>query len=605
MGQSTRREFLRRTGQAGIALGLGSNLGALAGCDSVSSASGRYDVIIIGGGTAGTIVAAKLQAASGGRKRILIIEAGGPTAASIGGTDYPVWLPPDRNDLTIFDVPGQYSQIPFTPAGAPYQLTETSFTYQGIGLGGNSQFNGMLFQTNPPLVFNRSWPGGWGWKDLAPYFKRIRQNIPVTNTPSTNGIPQNTGPAEIVHPLYESMGWVEGDTSRPFPEEGVFSRPYVATEDGRRAGPVSGYFEEVDPGGVPVEGLEILEFTKADLIEFDGRGRAEAVHYTKRGALDQKLPGEPGTARLKKGGLLVLAAGALVTPRLLLLSGVGPKGREAEIFPGQSPAPFTIDNQRVGVGLFDHVMTLVAYNYDGQIPYQAYNYGNYAGNEADLQAYLENGRGPYAQYQPVSILNYRYNSDVPNVEVFLNPNGAGPSDGPYYGPNTLSAFVMLLNPKARGLVTLDENGNVRFPNIYMPPDTVEGQEDIELMTQAVFDLIQLFEEDPGLSIAFGPGSPSHPDLDPDNIEDIRTYVTSPSPVDNVYYSRLIINHWGGTARLADGPGGVDPETLILRGTENVAVVDASLIPTIVTGHPVGTIMAVADRAGDILAARIG
>ncbi|MGH7891968.1 MAG: GMC family oxidoreductase N-terminal domain-containing protein, partial [Thermodesulfobacteriota bacterium] len=256
MGQSTRREFLRRTGQAGIALGLGSNLGALAGCDSVSSASGRYDVIIIGGGTAGTIVAAKLQAASGGRKRILIIEAGGPTAASIGGTDYPVWLPPDRNDLTIFDVPGQYSQIPFTPAGAPYQLTETSFTYQGIGLGGNSQFNGMLFQTNPPLVFNRSWPGGWGWKDLAPYFKRIRQNIPVTNTPSTNGIPQNTGPAEIVHPLYESMGWVEGDTSRPFPEEGVFSRPYVATEDGRRAGPVSGYFEEVDPGGFPVEGLE-------------------------------------------------------------------------------------------------------------------------------------------------------------------------------------------------------------------------------------------------------------------------------------------------------------------------------------------------------------
>ena len=125
------------------------------------------------------------------------------------------------------------------------------------------------------------------------------------------------------------------------------------------------------------------------------------------------------------------------------------------------------------------------------------------------------------------------------------------------------------------------------------------------MAQAVFDLIQLFEEDPGLSIAFGPGSPSHPTLNPDNFDDIRTYVTSPSPVDGVYYSRLIINHWGGTAGSADGPGGVDPETLILRGTENVAVVDASLIPTVVPAHPVGTIMAVADRAGDILAARIG
>jgi len=84
--------------------------------------------------------------------------------------------------------------------------------------------------------------------------------------------------------------------------------------------------------------------------------------------------------------------------------------------------------------------------------------------------------------------------------------------------------------------------------------------------------------------------------------DIRTYVTGPSPVDGVYFNRLVINHFGGTAALSNGPGGVNPGTLILRGTRNVAVVDASLIPTIVPAHPVGTIMAVADRAGDILAA---
>lgn len=603
MPRSSRREFLKQVGRAGIALSVASQFSALTGCESVSHASGRYDVIIIGGGTAGTIVAAKLQAASAGRRRILTIEAGGPTAASIGGTDRPPWVPPDRTDLTIFDVPGEYSQIANMPLGVPYKLTNTPFTYQGIGLGGNSMFNGMLFQTNPPLVFNRDWPGGWGWKEIAPYFTRIRQNIPVTNTPSTNGVPQNTGPAEIVHPLYESNGWVEGNTSRPFPEEGVFSRPYVTAKDGKRASPVSAYFEEVDPGGVPVEGLEILEFAKADLIEFDSKGRAQAVLYTKRSALDQNLPGEPGTARLKRGGLLVMAAGALITPRLLLLSSVGPKGRESEIFPGQSAPPFAIDNQHVGVGLFDHVLTMVTYGYDGPIPYQAYNYGDYEGNAAQIEEYLESGSGPYAQYQPVSILNYRYNSDVPNVEVFINPNGAGTPGGPYYGPNTLSAFIMLLNPKSRGLVTLDENGNVMVPNIYMPPDTPEGQEDIELMTQATFDIIQLFMEDKGLGIVFGPGSSSHPNLNPDNIDDIRTYVTSPSPVDGVYYSRLIVNHWGGTARLTDGPGGVDPETLMLRGTENVAVVDASLIPTVVTAHPVGTIMAVADRAGDILISR--
>ena len=320
-----------------------------------------------------------------------------------------------------------------------------------------------------------------------------------------------------------------------------------------------------------------------------------------RSGLDQSQPGTPGTAKLRSGGLLVMAAGALVTPRLLLLSGVGPKGREAEIFPGRSPASFAIDNKMVGVGVFDHVMTSLVYRYDGPVPYQAYNYGDYAANEEDLQSYLADGSGPYAQYQPVSILNYAVRGTIPSVEVFLNPNGAGTPGGTYYGPNTLSAYVMLLNPKARGLIKLDEKGDVKPPDIYLP-DTPAGAADTSLMAKAVFDLIQLFAQDPGLKIVFGPGGISHPKLNPDSMADIRTYVTGPSPVDGVYFNRLVINHFGGTAALSNGPGGVNPGTLILRGTRNVAVVDASLIPTIVPAHPVGTIMAVADRAGDILAA---
>ena len=71
----------------------------------------------------------------------------------------------------------------------------------------------------------------------------------------------------------------------------------------------------------------------------------------------------------------------------------------------------------------------------------------------------------------------------------------------------------------------------------------------------------------------------------------------------VCFNKLIINHFGVTVALSNGPGGADPKTLIVRGTTNVAVVDASLIPTSVVAHPVGTIMAIDDRASDILAAR--
>ena len=187
MTRISRREFLRRAGHAGLAVGIGAQVGGLAACgDSVQDASGQYDAIIVGGGSAGAIVAAKLQMASRGRKRMLVIEAGGPTSAAIGGTHWPEWLPPERSDLTIFDVPGQYSQMAFMPLGVPYQLTETGFTFQGIGLGGNCMFNGMLFQTNPPAVFDRRWPSGWHWSDIEPYFERVRQRVPVTNTPATS-----------------------------------------------------------------------------------------------------------------------------------------------------------------------------------------------------------------------------------------------------------------------------------------------------------------------------------------------------------------------------------------------------------------------------------
>jgi len=602
MSTLSRREFLR---QAALTIAIGSQLGALAGCaggasGSITQSTGEYDVIIVGGGSAGTIVAARLLGAMKGKKRILIIEAGGPTSAAIGGTAFPPWLPPNRSDLTIFDVPGEYSQMAFMPLGMPYQLTETGFTYQGIGLGGNSQFNGMLFQTNPAQVFDQSWPAGWQWTDMQPYFASVRASVPVTNTPSTDGLAYNAGPAQIVNPLFAGEGWVEGDTSQPFAGTGIYSAPYVAATEGRRAGPISGYFAEADPGGVPIAGLELLLFSKAERIEFDDAGAAQAVHYVSRGTLDQTQPGNAGIARLKPGGLLVMAAGALVTPRLLLLSGVGPRGLEDQIFPGQSRPPFAIGNPMVGVSVFDHVMTMITYNYTGSVPYQAYNYGNYSGNAADLDTYLGNGSGPYAQYQPVSILNYALGGGaIPNVEIFLNPNGAGAPGGTYYSSNSMSAFLMLLNPQARGLITLDLAGNVNYPNIYLP-NTPAGTADTTLMTQAVYDMIQLFEKNPDLEIVFGPGGLSHPSLNPNSLADVQTYVTGPAPVDNIYFNRLIINHFGGTAPLSAGPGGVNPKTLILRGTSNVAVVDASLIPTIVPAHPIGTIMAVALRAGDIL-----
>ena len=158
---------------------------------------------------------------------------------------------------------------------------------------------------------------------------------------------------------------------------------------------------------------------------------------------------------------MILAAGALATPRLLLRSGVGPRGRESEMLP-EGAAPFAIDNPRVGVGVFDHVISLVAWDYSEPIEYQAYDYGDFAANHADLERYLAGGSGPYAQYRPVSILDYAYGGAAPDTEIFVDPNGVGPLDGKYRKHRALATYVMLLDPIARGLIRLDEKGDVRI-----------------------------------------------------------------------------------------------------------------------------------------------
>src|SRR5580704_7175676 len=114
------------------------------------------------------------------------------------------------------------------------------------------------------------------------------------------------------------------------------------------------------PSGSPLSNLEIA-CAKVTGIDFSD-GEAVTAHFNQRSGLDQSQTGTAEKVRLSPGGLVIMAAGALITPKLLLLSSIGPRGLESEIFPGQSPAPFVIDNPLVGV--YDHVMSMVTYNYE-------------------------------------------------------------------------------------------------------------------------------------------------------------------------------------------------------------------------------------------------
>lgn len=224
-----------------------------------------------------------------------------------------------------------------------------------------------------------------------------------------------------------------------------------------------------------------------------------------------------------------------MSPRLLLLSGVGPFARHDEIFFDGFSVPFHIDNPGIGTGLFDHVAALLAYqDVSSPAEYTAYHYSDYTANAADLTRYAGLRAGPYAQYGPVSVMHQkiRRRERSPDVEVFINPFGAGAAGGPYNGARHFSAFAMLLRPEARAVMKIDRDGFVTYPQIYLT-----NERDAELIATAIQQLIFMYRDNSDWVLTFGPGGSSHPHLDPDRFDDVLAYVRGFDPVDGVFYTR--------------------------------------------------------------------
>ncbi len=594
----TRKDFLKDT--AIIAASLAFMPRNMFAADALQDKG--FDYIIVGAGASGVIVAQRLVEAG---KKVLLIEAGGPTAKAVGGNDYPAFV--KDSSRTIFDVPGEYGGIAWQAKGEKYKLKEAGFTYQGMGYGGNSQFNGMLFQMAPAYDFDKSWPSGWKSGDMRGYGERILGKMHVTDKPSVDGKHYLNPGADAVHQAYKQNGFLSKDTSvLGGLGDRYYSYPYVVTKDGLRGGPVASYLTSIvdERGESKVANFKIFRQCKVEKIMFDSaqKGKAVGVTLTRRKDLqDLDNSGVKTTeiALLRNGGKVILAAGALLTPRLLLLSGVGPVARASEIFRDGFSVPLHIDNPAIGTKLFDHVGAMISYEFTGTNSYGTYNYALYENHQADIAKFLSSNTGPYTQYGPISVAHDSIGqaNGQANVEYFMNALGAGTKGQPYHTVKDFSIFTMLMRPTARDVLKIGKDSFVQYPLLYLTNDN-----DMNLMAESIRKLIRIMKSNPNFKLKLGPGGMSHPGLNPENIQDVKTYLSSWDPFRTpngsvAHYSRLIMNHWGGTVAIGTA---VDPANLAVRGTSNVHVVDASLIPEPLSAHPVATIMAVAEKAADTL-----
>lgn len=600
----SRKEFLRDT--VFVAAGLAFLPRSLFG-ETTSEEKG-FDFIIVGGGASGVIAAQRLVEAG---KKVLLIEAGGPTSKRVGGNDYPSYI--TDQSQTIFDIPGEYGNIAWQAKGDKYKLKETPFTYQGMGYGGNSQFNGMLFQMAPAYDFDKNWPVGWKSGDIRAYGERIQSKMHISGTPSVDGKHYLNLAADAVHAVYAANGFAAKDTSfLGGLGERYFSYPTVVSKDGTRGGPVEAYLTSIvgENGESKVPNFTIFRQCKVEKILFDDnqRNKAVGVSLTRRKNLqDSNASGEKTTevALLKNGGRVIMAAGALITPRLLMLSGIGPQSRRNEILGANSPVQFHVNNENIGVRLFDHVGAMVSVEFTGNNTFQSYDYARYQDHADDIQKFITSKTGPYTQFGPVSVAHEVSGPEAegqPNIEYFVNHIGVGGYGTSYNTKKDFSVYAMHMRPRARELLRLDANGFVQYPSVYLT-----NNDDLTEIAKSIQHLVRMLKTNPNFKIKMGPGGVSHPGLNVENLNDVKAYVSSWNPFktpegSDVHYTRLIMNHWGGTCPVGSA---VNAATLVVEGTANIHVIDASLIPAPLSAHPVATIMAVAEKASDILVALSG